>query len=251
MSNQKRKVSLDDYILCYQYFHRAIQNNRFMKGAQYEEGRNKAILAFYEIQADSPTDEAMHDFQLWLDDFVDVATWGRCYRALNQKKHLITNNKRTITVSDEAYSALKNSADQKNVSLSQALIELCAGSQSGVDNSSSNRLLNLIDLKPLNTALLKTNLFHHVPTPVAEKDSNVISLFGEEVVESSDEDLESDLEFSFFDDVREWPRKPQGWFFNSCWESNPAAGLMLKAKTPFFVYPGHLPVLESGYAVAL
>jgi len=46
-----------------------------------------------------------------------------------------------------------------------------------------------------------------------------------------------------------------GWFFTACWESNPAAGfaagLLLKAATPFFVNPGHLPDFESGYAVAL
>ncbi len=30
MANKKRKVSLDDYVSCYHYFERAIQNNRFM-----------------------------------------------------------------------------------------------------------------------------------------------------------------------------------------------------------------------------
>ncbi len=42
-----------------------------------------------------------------------------------------------------------------------------------------------------------------------------------------------------------------GWFFNACRESNPAAGLLLKAKTSYPVGPGHLPDFESGYAVAL
>jgi len=49
MPNKKRKVSLDDYVPCYQYFYRAIQNNRFMMNEQYDTVRAKAIHAFSEL----------------------------------------------------------------------------------------------------------------------------------------------------------------------------------------------------------
>jgi hypothetical protein len=47
-----------------------------------------------------------------------------------------------------------------------------------------------------------------------------------------------------------------GWFFNACWESNPAAGiaagLLYKAKSPCpDEQLGFLPDFESGYTVAL
>lgn len=45
------------------------------------------------------------------------------------------------------------------------------------------------------------------------------------------------------------------WFFNSCWESNPAAdfaaGLLHKAKPPCPEQLGFLPDFESGYTIAL
>ena len=57
-------------------------------------------------------------------------------------------------------------------------------------------------------------------------------------------------------DIRNWDyQELLGWFFNACWEKNPAAdfaaGLLHKAKTPYFEELGFIPVFESGYTVAL
>ena len=120
MANKKRNVSRDDYIACYHYFERAIQNNRFMSDETNNSVRVQAVQAFAELKSTAEDEETVHLFQLWLDEFVDSKTFSRCYRALNQKKYLRENTLRTITISDEAYSALKDLAHQNHVSLSVA-----------------------------------------------------------------------------------------------------------------------------------
>lgn len=198
MANKKRKVSLDDYVSCYHYFERAIQNNRFMSEEKNNSVRIQAIQAFAELKNTAHDEETVHQFQLWLDEFVDPQAFSRCYRALNQKKYLVEKTLRTITISDEAYTALKDLAHQNNVSLSQVIIDGCTLLQDK-NNESIKPLINT-----LNTATLTLG------------NTNVISLFGDELDESSDEE-NSDTEFDFFDfeEVREWPRKPEGYDFRS------------------------------------
>ena len=218
MANKKRKVSLDDYVSCYHYFERAIQNNRFMSEETNNSVRIQAIQAFAKLKNTAEDNETVHLFQLWLDEFVDSQAFSRCYRALNQKKYLIEKTLRTITISDEAYNALKDLAHQNNVSLSQVIIDGCSVLQNN-DKESIKPLINT-----LNTATLKlgnitpkpTGSQSSVMTPVTLGNTNVISLFGDELIESSDEE-ESDSEFDLFDfeEVREWPRKPEGYDFRT------------------------------------
>lgn len=68
--------------------------------------------------------------------------------------------------------------------------------------------MNTATLKPLNINLKPTGSSIPVMTPVTQGNTNVISLFGDELCKASDEE-ESDTEFDFFDsdEVREWPRK--------------------------------------------
>ncbi|HAU0908757.1 TPA: hypothetical protein JBH59_02915 [Legionella pneumophila] len=195
MANKKRRVSLDDYVSCYHYFERAIQNNRFMSEETNNSVRIKAIQAFSELKNTAHDEETVHLFQLWLDEFVDSQAFSRCYRALNQKKYLVEKTLRTITISDEAYNALKDLAHQKNISLSQAIVDGCTLLRDK-NNESIIPSINTNTLKPVNT--------------------NLISLFGDALDESSDE-KESGSEFDFFDfeEVREWPRKPEGYDFRS------------------------------------
>ncbi|HFL3415742.1 MULTISPECIES: hypothetical protein [Legionella] len=154
-------------------------------------------------------------FQLWLDEFVDLQAFSRCYRALNQKKYLVEKTLRTITISDEAYNALKDIAHQKDISISQAIVDGCTLLQDK-NNESIRPLINTDTLKPGNINPKPTDLSIPVITSVALGHTNVISLFGDEIDESSDEE-ESDTEFDFFDfeEVREWPRKPEGYDFRT------------------------------------
>ncbi|HHX8417359.1 TPA: DUF7168 domain-containing protein [Legionella pneumophila] len=215
MANKKRKVSLDDYVSCYHYFERAIQNNRFMTEETNNLVKIKAIQAFAELKNTAHDEETVRLFQLWLDEFVDPQAFSRCYRALNQKKYLVEKTLRTITISDEAYNALKEIAHQKNISLSQAIVDGCTVLRD--KNTESIRpSINTDTLKPSNINPKPTGLSIPVITSVALGNTNVISLFGDELDKSSDEE-ESDTEFDFFDfeEVREWPRKPEGYDFRT------------------------------------
>jgi hypothetical protein len=218
MANKKRKVSLDDYVSCYHYFERAIQNNRFMSEEMNNSVRIQAIQAFAKLKSTAKDEETVYLFQIWLDEFVDAQAFSRCYRALNQKKYLIEKTLRTITISDDAYNSLKDLAYQKNVSLSQVIINGCTLLQDH-DNESIRPLINTLNtatLKPVNINPKPTGSPSPVITPVMQGNTNVISLFGDELIESSDEE-ESDSQFDFFDfeEVREWPRKPEGYDFRT------------------------------------
>ncbi|HBD7253171.1 TPA: hypothetical protein KKX04_002709 [Legionella pneumophila] len=218
MANKKRKVSLDDYVSCYHYFERAIQNNRFMSEETNNSIRTQAIQAFAELKNTAHDEETVRLFQLWLDEFIDHQTFSRCYRALNQKKYLVEKTLRTITISDEAYNAIKDLAHQNNISLSQVIIDGCTLLQDN-DNESIRPLINILNtatLTPSNINPKPIDSQNSVMTPVTLGNTNVISLFGDELIESSDEE-ESDSEFDFFDfdEVREWPRKPEGYDFRT------------------------------------
>ena len=221
MANKKRKVSLDDYVPCYQYFHRAMQNNRFMKADQYNTVRAQAIMSFAKLKNNAHDAECVHLLQLWLDDFVDSETWSRCYRALNQKKYLVENNQRTITISDEAYNTLKDLANKKNISLSQLIIDGCTFLQSSDEESAkpSGKVLDVGALRPLNISSTLSGSANKLVIPVTPNNSNVISLFGEELIELPDdekeEELDPELDSFYFGEVREWPRKPEGYDFRT------------------------------------
>ncbi|MDP3705948.1 MAG: hypothetical protein Q8R24_08580 [Legionellaceae bacterium] len=202
---------------CYQYFHRAMQNNRFMKGDQYNTVRAQAIMSFAKLKNNAHDEECVHLLQLWLDDFVDSETWSRCYRALNQKKYLVENNQRTITISDEAYNTLKDLANKKNISLSQLIIDGCTFLQSSDEESTkpSGKVLDVGALRPLNISSTPSAL-SGLDMSVTSGRTNVISLFGEELIEPPDEEeLDPELDSFYFGEVREWPRKPEGYDFRT------------------------------------
>ena len=216
MPNKKRKVSLDDYAACYQYFHRAIQNNRFMKGEQHATVRASAIQSFGELKSNAPDEENVRLFQLWIDDFVDPSTWSRCYRALNQKKYLVEHNQRTITISNEAHNVLKNLSNKKNISFSQLIIDGCAFLQGSAEESIklSDKARDVEALRSLNVSKTPVGAPGKLVVPVTSVSSNVISLFSEDLIESSDDEAyESELDSCYFDEVHEWPRKPEGYDF--------------------------------------
>ncbi|MCW8400747.1 hypothetical protein OQJ26_18355 [Legionella sp. PATHC038] len=215
MANKKRKVSLNDYASCYHYFERAIQNNRFMREETDSSVRIKAIHAFAELKSTAEDEETVRLFQLWLDEFVDAQTFSRCYRALNQKKYLMEKTMRTITISDETYNALKDLSYQKNASLSQVILDGCTLLRDK-NKESIRPLINTLNTATLIPANIPTGSQKSLMTGVTSGNTNVISLFGDEQGESHDED-EGGSEFDFFDfdEVREWPRKPEGYDFRA------------------------------------
>ncbi|MFO8785464.1 hypothetical protein SDB96_15525 [Legionella pneumophila serogroup 1] len=211
MANKKRKVSLDDYVPCYCYFERAIQNNRFMVNETNISLKGQAIQAFGLLKHWPENEEAVHLFQLWIDEYIDHQNFSRCYRALNQKKYLVDKTLRTITISNEAYNALKNLAHQKNVSLSQMIIEGCTASQNST-NESIKLLTNTTNIE----TLIPLNINPQIAVPQDLTDAecmkgntNVISLFGDE------QESDTEIDFFDFDDIREWPRKPEGYDFRT------------------------------------
>jgi hypothetical protein len=80
MANKKRKISLDDYVSCYNYFERAIQNNRFLSEETNDSVKIQAIKAFFELKNTAEDEEAVNRFQLWLDKFVDSGFRQANYR---------------------------------------------------------------------------------------------------------------------------------------------------------------------------
>ena len=215
MSNKKRTISRDDYTSCYQYFHRAIQNNRFLNNEQYDAIRVHAIHAFSELNSEANSEESVRLFQLWLDNFVDSTTWGRCYRALNQKKYLVKNQQRTITINNEAYKVLKKLAHQNKVGLSQIITDGCA-----LLHNKGNHSITPIDTdlvtEPLRALHIRSTATDPIPISIVQEHNNVVSLFGDEIGWASDEEeLDPEIDSFYFDEVREWPRKPEGYDFRA------------------------------------
>lgn len=217
MPNKRRMVSLHDYAPCYQYFHRAIQNNRFMIDGEDSTLRAEAIQAFYKLEVNALDNASVHILQLWLDNFIDSTTWGRCYRSLNQKKYLVDNNHRTITISEEAHNALKNVVNEKNISLSQVIIDGCAFIKNNCDNAaqSENKPLKSDTLVQLYDNPLQINSSSKIITPINQKRNNVVSLFGDETHEILGEESEPEFDSFYFNEVPEWPRKPEGYDFRA------------------------------------
>ena len=133
MANIKRKVSASDYIQCYAYFERAIQNKRFLKGHEQDAVREHAINAFLIIPKEPANTLAVQSLQNWIDQYVDYKTWGKCYRAINQKKHIGLQGKVTINLSMHAHAALKSYAEDNKLTLSDAIIHLVENANS-LDN---------------------------------------------------------------------------------------------------------------------
>lgn len=176
--------------------------------------KTQAITAFAELKSTAEDEEAVRLFQLWIDEFVDAQSFSRCYRALNQKKYLIEKTMRTITISDEAYNALKDLSYQNNVSLSQVILDGCTVLQDK-NKESIRPLINTLNTAALTPANIPTGSQNSLTTGVTSGNTNVISLFGDERGESHDEE-EGGTEFEFdFDEVREWPRKPEGYDFRA------------------------------------
>lgn len=218
MSNKKRKVTFEDYELCYHYFNRAIQNNRFMKGELHDNLRDKAVQSFVKLKISSPNQECLNQFQLWVDEFVDSSAWARCYRALNQKKYLVENGQRTITISDKAYNALKNLTNEKNISLSELILEGCSTLQKNDDEpvKASGNIIKIDALVSNDIASALRTSPNNLIKPPTLGNNNVVSLFEEEGIDLfDDDDCELDLEYNpfCFDDIPELPLKPEGYDF--------------------------------------
>ena len=140
MANIKRKVSRSDFLDCYNYFDRAIRNNRFMTDVENHGARTIAMASFFKIQSNDISDANVLLLQAWMDQFVDAITASKCYITLNQKKYLTQNNSRNIQITDKAHATLKSYAEKNLVSLSEAIILLVEAS------NQSNESLGYINL---------------------------------------------------------------------------------------------------------
>ena len=213
MANQKRKVSHADFLDCYNYFNRTIQTGRLLKESENPEIYEQAKQDFSKIPPEIINEASIRSLQDWIDQYIDNRTWSRCYRALNQKKYLEENSHRTISINDKAYNALKNFANQKNISLSQAIIDGCAFIKNSVepfvDKAKNSQENNEVPLAHLNAP--QKNSSSKPTTPATHTKTNVISLFGDDEIDSLDKDMEPESDSFYFDEVPVWPRKPEGW----------------------------------------
>lgn len=206
MANKKRKVSLDDFLMCHGYFFRAIREPGFMN--QEGEGalRNQVIEQFSEIPTHEVNENSIHALQLWIDRFIDAKTWGRCYRALNQKKYLSKSNLMTLQINKDTYQSLKSFATENKLNYSQAIAELLMVANEPIisNHSSMEAVKQDVVIKNFSGT------------------SNVVALFkpdrplfSEDVDEDDIEDEEFDILDHWFMDgrVSQQPRKPEGYDF--------------------------------------
>ncbi|MBA2655560.1 MAG: hypothetical protein H0U70_01075, partial [Tatlockia sp.] len=205
MVNQKRKVSQHDFLDCYAYFQRAIQNDRFMKDSLHDEIgglRENAIRLFADISLEE--EGAIGELQRWIDAFIDSESWSRCYRALNQKKYLAKESHQTINLTKEAYRSLKAFATSKKLNFSEAIIALLAIKELSA-NDPAQRLQ-----KPGKPASLNDPVSSRAPS------SNVIALFKADLPVSQPSEVllsESEPDGFYFDEEVHWPRKPENYDF--------------------------------------
>ncbi len=205
MVNQKRKVSQHDFLDCYAYFQRAIQNDRFMKDSLYDEIeglRENAIRLFAEISIEE--EGAIGELQRWIDAFIDSESWSRCYRALNQKKYLAKESHQTINLTKDAYRSLKAFATSKALNFSEAIVALLTIKElSG--NAPAQRLQ-----KPEKPASLNDSVSSRAAS------SNVIALFKADLPVSQCSEVllpESEPDGFYLDEEVHWPRKPDNYDF--------------------------------------
>jgi len=203
MANQKRKVSPSDFLQCYDYFKRALQDNRCLQNSDLTI-HTQASQEFSDILRDN-TDVSLDALQTWIDAYIDSTTWSRCYKSINQKKYLAKKPHQTIGLDDQAFQMLRNYSSGWDMSYSQAIIDLIT--KSGIP-------VNYIIAAPTkDTQEDKQNSIENISLK-----SNVVALFKEDIdaevfdTELDSEEAEEDWEpFNHFD--REQPRKPDNYDF--------------------------------------
>ncbi|MFO3354851.1 hypothetical protein SC040_15425 [Legionella pneumophila] len=200
MANQKRKVSHADFLQCYDYFKRSLQDNRCLQ--KDDEGiQAQATQEFSHILREC-SETSLEALQSWIDTYIDSATWSRCYKTLNQKKYLAKRPHQTIGLDDQAFQMLKKYASEWDMSYSQAIIDLINKNDSPV---------NYTTVAP--TQDTKKDTQHCIESPPLK--SNVVALFPdtEELdAELDSEEIEEDWDvFNHFN--REQPRKPDNYDF--------------------------------------
>ncbi|CAM4489503.1 MAG: hypothetical protein LEGION0403_FIIPPAGN_02505 [Legionella sp.] len=203
MANKKRTLSAQDVLPCHAYFQRAIQNQQFRNDLQ-EASRTQAIDEFLKINIDAIDEETITRLQTWIDAFVDATTWRLCYRALNQKKYLAKNKPKNLSISNEAYAALKQYARQQNMSLSEAIIQLLENHQEPTDQERTSTPAPII-----NPILSAPEFISSLNKSTPEKTSHAVSLFAEEELRLWDDEVDDAL----WGRAPHWPRKSDNYDF--------------------------------------
>lgn len=212
MANKKRKVSTADFLDCYAYFQRAIQNNRFMKNTT-KERRELAIAAFKSIDSDRSSANTVNVLQAWIDEFIDSTTWSRCYKTINQKNYLNKNKQHAIAIHHAAYIGLKKRSEQYQTSLSETIVQLL-NKANGCFNALGEPTVALTLMDHEKTA---TNNGLYLVPKREEHDKEINALNCSSVDEDSDV-KEDACSFDYFDLLNpkiEQPCKPEGYDFRN------------------------------------
>lgn len=203
MANQKRKVSPSEFLQCYDYFKRALQDNRCLQNSD-KTIQDQVTQEFSHILRDNSV-VYLEALQTWIDTYIDSATWSRCYKSINQKKYLAKKPHQTIGLDDQAFQMLRNYASGWDMSYSEAIIDLI--NKSGIP-------VNYTTVAPTQDTEEDTqNCIESMPLK-----SNVVALFKEDIdteeldTELDSEEVEEDWDiYNHFD--REQPRKPDNYDF--------------------------------------
>lgn len=121
--NKKRKVSSNDCLQCYDYFKRAIIENRLFS-EKTDHRHQSAVKDFWMININGEISDCIESLQAWINLYVDEVAWKKCYRAINQKNYTAKRNTKSVVISVDAYQVLQELNDKTNKSFSELIISL-------------------------------------------------------------------------------------------------------------------------------
>jgi hypothetical protein len=120
MSRPKILVNKDNAEKIYQYFSKAIFEERLFKDASIKsiEGKNDFLKFGKNFDL---TEESQKLLQSWIDKHVPVEKWTRCLATLRQIRSSRKHNVKSVKLDRETYALLKNCSDQLQISISETI----------------------------------------------------------------------------------------------------------------------------------
>lgn len=136
MPRPKKGVTLDNMFLVYQYFSRAIEDNRLWNEEEGTDEIVQATNAFSSlpIKEAIQTEETVEKMdairqvlQLWVDKYVPPKKWHRCLKTLRQRKSRKRLRLHHLDLNQEAYRCIKELAGRFDLSLADTIHKMAKG----------------------------------------------------------------------------------------------------------------------------
>lgn len=105
----KAKITKNNYLQAYFYFSNAIQEYRLDVFVDDKQSEGEVIFTALKLTS-KITEEKLEKFQEWINTHIQESTWQKCLHAIRQKEYNKRRNTKTLQISGEVYTQLKDCA---------------------------------------------------------------------------------------------------------------------------------------------